>query len=186
MSHVSSSSSSSSFSRQSWQSLSGPSGYEDLNKIRVAPYYSFDATKRAISALKLQVEEVSKVEMSKISGAGEQTCLFSSQIAQMICAFFCCFLICCCVCAFLICLHSEGSPHHRRKWRKKVKKRIRAEGGTKDKRRTKSKRRFLEMWVTGFIFVTFLQPICKSSAPALHLQKILLTYCHGKHILYFI
>lgn len=114
MSHVSSSSSSS-FSRQSWQSLSGPSGYEDLNKIRVAPYYSFDATKRAISALKLQVEEVSKVEMSKISGAGEQTCLFSSQIAQMICAFFCCFLICCCVCAFLICLHSEGSPHHRRK-----------------------------------------------------------------------
>lgn len=54
---------------QSWQSLSGPSGYEDLNKISVAPYYSFDATKRAISALKLQVEEVSKVEMSKISGA---------------------------------------------------------------------------------------------------------------------
>lgn len=59
------------FFRQSWQSLSGPSGYEDLNKISVAPYYSFDATKRAISALKLQVEEVSKVEMSKISGAGE-------------------------------------------------------------------------------------------------------------------
>nr|XP_046258797.1 E3 ubiquitin-protein ligase TRIM16-like [Scatophagus argus] len=54
---------------QSWQSLSGPSGYEDLNNISVAPYYSFDATKRAISSLKIQVEEVSKTEMSKISAA---------------------------------------------------------------------------------------------------------------------
>lgn len=54
---------------QSWQSLSGPSGYEDLNKINVTPHYSFDATKRAIAALKLQVEEVSKMETSKISGA---------------------------------------------------------------------------------------------------------------------
>ncbi|XP_069000762.1 tripartite motif-containing protein 16 isoform X1 [Embiotoca jacksoni] len=54
---------------QSWQSLSGPSGYEDLNNISVAPYYSFEATKRAIAVLKLQVEEVSKIEMSKISGA---------------------------------------------------------------------------------------------------------------------
>ncbi|XP_056148371.1 tripartite motif-containing protein 16-like [Lampris incognitus] len=52
---------------QSWQSLSGPSGYEDLNNVSVAPYYSFDATKRAIAALKLQVEEVSKTEISKIS-----------------------------------------------------------------------------------------------------------------------
>lgn len=57
---------------QGWQSLSGPSGYEDLNKISVAPYYSFDATKRAISSLKMQVEEASKMEMNKISGAGEQ------------------------------------------------------------------------------------------------------------------
>uniref|UniRef100_H3CTC9 B30.2/SPRY domain-containing protein n=1 Tax=Tetraodon nigroviridis TaxID=99883 RepID=H3CTC9_TETNG len=54
---------------QGWQSLSGPSGYEDLNKISVAPYYSFDATKRAIASLKIQVEEASKMEMSKISGA---------------------------------------------------------------------------------------------------------------------
>ncbi|XP_076019608.1 tripartite motif-containing protein 16 [Genypterus blacodes] len=54
---------------QSWQSLSGPSGYEDLNKIGVAPYYSFDASKKAIAALKLQVEEVSKTEMSKIASA---------------------------------------------------------------------------------------------------------------------
>ncbi|XP_078128592.1 tripartite motif-containing protein 16 [Sander vitreus] len=53
---------------QGWQSLSGPSGYEDLNNISVAPNYSFDATKRAIASLKLQVEEVSKTEMSKISG----------------------------------------------------------------------------------------------------------------------
>lgn len=55
---------------QSWQSLSGPSGYEDLNNISVAPNYSFDATKRAIATLKLQVEEICKIEMSNISGAG--------------------------------------------------------------------------------------------------------------------
>lgn len=54
---------------QSWQSLSGPSGYEDLNNISVTPHYSFDATKKAIAAMKLQVEEVSKTEMSKISSA---------------------------------------------------------------------------------------------------------------------
>lgn len=54
---------------QSWQSLSGPSGYEDLNNVSVVPNYSFESTKRAIAALKLQVEEVGKVEMSKISGA---------------------------------------------------------------------------------------------------------------------
>ncbi|KAM9847751.1 tripartite motif-containing protein 16 [Aulostomus maculatus] len=54
---------------QSWQSLSGPSGYEDLNNINVAPNYSFEATKRAIAAMKLQVEEVSKKETSKISAA---------------------------------------------------------------------------------------------------------------------
>ncbi|XP_042358058.1 tripartite motif-containing protein 16 [Plectropomus leopardus] len=53
---------------QSWQSLSGPSGYEDLNNISVAPNYSFESTKRAIAALKLQVEEISKTELSKISG----------------------------------------------------------------------------------------------------------------------
>ncbi|XP_068573595.1 tripartite motif-containing protein 16 [Cebidichthys violaceus] len=52
---------------QSYQSLSGPSGYEDLNNISVAPNYSFDATKRAIGTLKLKVEEVSKTEMSKVS-----------------------------------------------------------------------------------------------------------------------
>lgn len=55
---------------QSWQSLSGPSGYEDLNNVSVAPNYSFDSTKRAITALKIQLEEISKTEMSKISGAG--------------------------------------------------------------------------------------------------------------------
>ncbi|CAJ1067400.1 tripartite motif-containing protein 16-like isoform X2 [Xyrichtys novacula] len=54
---------------QSWQSLSGPSGYEDLNNIDVTPNYSFDATKRAIATLKLQVEEASKTEMMNISGA---------------------------------------------------------------------------------------------------------------------
>lgn len=57
---------------QGWQSLSGPSGYEDLNKTSVAPNYSFEATKRAIASLKMQVEEASKMEMSKISGAGQQ------------------------------------------------------------------------------------------------------------------
>ncbi|XP_033835384.1 tripartite motif-containing protein 16-like [Periophthalmus magnuspinnatus] len=54
---------------QSWQSLSGPSGYEDLNRISVAPNYSFDATKRAVASLKLQVEEVAKQEISKISAS---------------------------------------------------------------------------------------------------------------------
>ncbi|XP_020784940.1 tripartite motif-containing protein 16-like [Boleophthalmus pectinirostris] len=54
---------------QSWQSLAGPSGYEDLNRISVAPNYSFDSTKRAVASLKLQVEEVTKQEMSKISAS---------------------------------------------------------------------------------------------------------------------
>ncbi|XP_077585565.1 tripartite motif-containing protein 16 [Stigmatopora nigra] len=54
---------------QSWQSLSGPSGYEDLNNVSVAPNYSFDATKRAVAALKLQVEEISKKETMKVSAA---------------------------------------------------------------------------------------------------------------------
>ncbi|XP_008302746.1 tripartite motif-containing protein 16 [Stegastes partitus] len=54
---------------QSWQSLSGPSGYEDLNNVSVAPFYSFESTKRAIGAMRLQIEEVSKTELSKISGA---------------------------------------------------------------------------------------------------------------------
>ncbi|KAK1905612.1 Tripartite motif-containing protein 16 [Dissostichus eleginoides] len=62
----------------SWQSLSGPSGYEDLNNICAAPNYSFDATKRAIAALTLQVEEVSKTEMRKISGA--DSCQLSLEV----------------------------------------------------------------------------------------------------------
>lgn len=65
---------------QSWQSLSGPSGYEDLNNTSVAPNYSFESTKRAIAALKLEVEEVGKTEMSKISGAG-------GQILSFLCSF---------------------------------------------------------------------------------------------------
>uniref|UniRef100_A0A3Q2XEG9 Tripartite motif-containing protein 16-like n=1 Tax=Hippocampus comes TaxID=109280 RepID=A0A3Q2XEG9_HIPCM len=60
---------------QSWQSLSGPSGYEDLNNVSIAPNYSFEATKRAIAALKLQVEEISKRETTKISAAGWQVYL---------------------------------------------------------------------------------------------------------------
>nr|XP_046207901.1 tripartite motif-containing protein 16 [Oncorhynchus gorbuscha] len=53
----------------SWQSLSGPSGYEDLNNVTVVPYYSFDGAKRAIAALKVQVEEINKTEISKIASA---------------------------------------------------------------------------------------------------------------------
>lgn len=79
---------------QGWQSLSGPSGYEDLNKISVAPYYSFDATKRAIASLKVQVEEASKMEMSKISGAGEQTQLLRLSAGGSISEFLRCFGIC--------------------------------------------------------------------------------------------
>ncbi|CAL8298737.1 unnamed protein product [Merluccius merluccius] len=55
---------------QSWQALSGPSGYEDLNNVVVAPNYSFEAAKRAIASLKREVEEASKAETSKISAAG--------------------------------------------------------------------------------------------------------------------
>ncbi|KAG7216351.1 hypothetical protein INR49_021756 [Caranx melampygus] len=69
---------------KSWQSLSGPSGYEDLNNITVAPYYSFDATKRAIATLKLQVEEVSKTEMSKISGAVKEVYITQEDSCQLI------------------------------------------------------------------------------------------------------
>lgn len=59
---------------QSWQSLSGPSGYEDLNKIKVAPHYSFEASKRAVATLRVQTEEILKTEMIKVSDAG--SCLF--------------------------------------------------------------------------------------------------------------
>lgn len=147
------------FYHQSWQSLSGPSGYEDLNSISVAPYYSFDATKRAIAALKLQVEEVSKTEMSKISGAGGQILLSSPKVVLMsLCrgvslrsgCFFRLLLLswslCCHVFFFNLSLHSEGSLHHARRG-DKDKERIDFERGAEDKRGTEDKRRFPEMWV---------------------------------------
>lgn len=145
---------------QSWQSLSGPSGYEDLNNITVAPYYSFDATKRAIAALKLQVEEVSKTEMSKISGAGGQTSLSSPQ-GELVPLFHDAYAA---VCLYNLSVHSEGSLHHPRS-RHKDEERIDSDGRDEDKRgaeikgraeskrrieikrRTEDKRRFLEMWV---------------------------------------
>ena len=143
---------------QSWQSLSGPSGYEDLNNITVAPYYSFDATKRAIAALKLQVEEVSKTEMSKISGAGGQTSLSSPQ-GELVPLFHDAYAA---VCLYNLSVHSEGSLHHPRS-RHKDEERIDSDGRDEDKRgaeikgraeskrrieikrRTEDKRRFLEM-----------------------------------------
>lgn len=129
---------------QGWQSLSGPSGYEDLNKISVAPYYSFDATKRAIAALKIQVEEASKMEMSKISGAGEQMhlCLLLSAGGLILDAYE----------NILISFHSEGSLHHAGQ-RGKDEEGIPCEGwlegerNTKDERRTKNQGGFHEMWV---------------------------------------
>ncbi|XP_030627804.1 tripartite motif-containing protein 16 [Chanos chanos] len=54
---------------QSWQSLSSPSGYEDLAKVSVAPNHSFDLAKKAIAEFKVQLEEVSKGEIQKISTA---------------------------------------------------------------------------------------------------------------------
>ncbi|KAL6487325.1 hypothetical protein MHYP_G00039510 [Metynnis hypsauchen] len=54
---------------QSWQSLSAPSGYEDLSKVTLAQQHSFEKTKKAISELKVQLEDVSKDELSKISSA---------------------------------------------------------------------------------------------------------------------
>ncbi|XP_028826040.1 tripartite motif-containing protein 16 [Denticeps clupeoides] len=53
----------------SWQSLSSPSGYEDLTRVTLAPSYSFNPTKKAISDLKTQLEDVSKTELGKISSA---------------------------------------------------------------------------------------------------------------------
>lgn len=148
---------------QSWQSLSGPSGYEDLNNISVTPYYSFDATKRAIASLKIQVEEISKIEMSKISGAGRQFCLSHVQLMSfyrqlpdksfLVCLYesYVALII------FYVSFHSEGSLHHTRRW-DKDKEGINFEGttktkrGTKDKRRTKNKRGFHEMWVIRVLF----------------------------------
>ncbi|XP_058241460.1 tripartite motif-containing protein 16 [Hemibagrus wyckioides] len=57
---------------QSWQSLSAPSGYEDLSKVSLAHIHSFDKVKKAISELKVQVEDVSKVELNKISSAARE------------------------------------------------------------------------------------------------------------------
>ncbi|XP_026997715.2 tripartite motif-containing protein 16 [Tachysurus fulvidraco] len=57
---------------QSWQSLSAPSGYEDLSKVSLAPVHSFDKVKKAISDLKVQVEDVSKLELNKISSAASE------------------------------------------------------------------------------------------------------------------
>ncbi|XP_026798548.2 tripartite motif-containing protein 16 [Pangasianodon hypophthalmus] len=54
---------------QSWQALSAPSGYEDLSKVTLAPLHSFDKVKKAISELKIQVEDASKGELNKISSA---------------------------------------------------------------------------------------------------------------------
>uniref|UniRef100_A0AAV2JIA7 B30.2/SPRY domain-containing protein n=1 Tax=Knipowitschia caucasica TaxID=637954 RepID=A0AAV2JIA7_KNICA len=67
---------------QSWQSLSGPSGYEDLNSITVTPNYSFDATKRAVATLKLQVEEVTKQEISKISATVKEVYITKEEVTE--------------------------------------------------------------------------------------------------------
>lgn len=57
---------------QSWKSLSAPSGYEDLSKVTLAPLHSFDKVKKAISELKVRVEDVSKGELNKISSAARE------------------------------------------------------------------------------------------------------------------
>nr|XP_055026945.1 E3 ubiquitin-protein ligase TRIM16 [Misgurnus anguillicaudatus] len=54
---------------QSWQALSAPSGYEDLSKVTLAPHHSFEDAKKAIAALKVQVEDISKDELNKIYSA---------------------------------------------------------------------------------------------------------------------
>ncbi|RXN24837.1 tripartite motif-containing 16-like protein [Labeo rohita] len=58
-----------SFATKSWQSLSAPSGYEDLSKVTLAPHHTFDDAKKAIFDLKVQLEDVSKEEVNKISSA---------------------------------------------------------------------------------------------------------------------
>uniref|UniRef100_A0A8C1L4P8 Tripartite motif-containing protein 16-like n=1 Tax=Cyprinus carpio TaxID=7962 RepID=A0A8C1L4P8_CYPCA len=52
---------------QSWQSLSAPSGYEDLSKVTLAPHHTFDNAKKVIFDLKVQLEDISKEELNKIS-----------------------------------------------------------------------------------------------------------------------
>ncbi|XP_052427944.1 tripartite motif-containing protein 16-like [Carassius gibelio] len=54
---------------QSWQSLSAPSGYEDLSKVKLDPHHTFDNAKKAIFDLKVQLEDISKEELNKISSA---------------------------------------------------------------------------------------------------------------------
>ncbi|KAJ8402800.1 hypothetical protein AAFF_G00364720 [Aldrovandia affinis] len=52
---------------QSWQSLSSPSGYEDISHIYINQHSSFGPTKKAISALKERLEDVWTGELVKIS-----------------------------------------------------------------------------------------------------------------------
>ncbi|KAK1791580.1 hypothetical protein P4O66_013580 [Electrophorus voltai] len=66
---------------QSWQALTGPSGYEDLSKTALVPQHTFDKAKKAISDLKVQLEDVSKEELSKISHAGCERCSNSADCA---------------------------------------------------------------------------------------------------------
>ncbi|KAG9329046.1 hypothetical protein JZ751_008211 [Albula glossodonta] len=54
---------------QSWQSLSSPSGYEEVSSINVDPHSSFGPTKKAIADLKERVEDVFKGELSNVSAA---------------------------------------------------------------------------------------------------------------------
>lgn len=67
---------------QSWQSLSAPTGYEDLSKVILAPHHTFDNAKKAIAELKAQLEDISKEELSKISSAGEQTFIFQTSAVK--------------------------------------------------------------------------------------------------------
>ncbi|KAI5606811.1 tripartite motif-containing protein 16 isoform X2, partial [Silurus asotus] len=57
---------------QSWESLSAPTGYEDLSKVTLSPLYSFDKVKKTISELKVQIENVSNGELNKVSSAARE------------------------------------------------------------------------------------------------------------------
>ncbi|KAG9335627.1 hypothetical protein JZ751_004392 [Albula glossodonta] len=64
---------------QSWQSLSSPSGYEEVSSINVDPHSSFGPTKKAIADLKERVEDVFKGELSNVSAAVKEVNILQAE-----------------------------------------------------------------------------------------------------------
>ncbi|XP_036402763.1 tripartite motif-containing protein 16 [Megalops cyprinoides] len=67
---------------QSWQSLSAPSGYEDVSNITVNSLSSFGPTRKAISELKERLADTCKGELLKISAAVKEVDILQAQEPQ--------------------------------------------------------------------------------------------------------